>query len=381
MPSFTAGQLLDLRRAVRFAMAAEEGRKPRPISLSHVDARSFAYHVTRHRLSICLAPHLDSLGLPDAAATIIAADARAERFRALAQASVTVEAEKVLTDAGIRVLVIKGVALAVQTTGDLTGRGRGDIDLWVHPRDTTRAAEVLAGIGFVGYPGLTVSALGSPAWRYHLWVDYEAPLGRDGTPLDLHWWLTQPRSALPGFDHAWARREFVTISSRSVPTLSHGDALHHSCAHALKDGWRSLRSLIDIDRLARSASAGERERLTRLRAVRLGTAAAFDSTGSPYLRQWASTDPRELRRMRHIADSQRRAERWTEQEQWRASATWQWWRQQVVLARTGGDVARAVAGLVLPPATFAARENAADLTIGQGVTERARLALSRVRQR
>ena len=369
---------VDVKRAVRFAMALEQNAKPVPTSLRTVDPDDFAGLVVRQRLSISLEHHLAALDLPDAAATAIAANARIERLRSLAQAQATVEATQLLTDEGIRVLTIKGVALAMQTTGDLTSRGSGDIDLWVHPTDVTRAARLLARFGYRGYPGLTVSTIGSTAWRYHLWVDYEAPLGRNGAPLDLHWYLTQPRSALPAFDEAWSRREFVNLSSHTVATLGRADALHHSCAHALKDGWRSMRSLIDIDRLARMVPTTERERLIRSRAVRLGTAAALDTTGSPHLADWATTDAREIARVQRTAGSQQLMLHWTEPNQWSASATWQWWRQQMILARTGGDVVRSVAAFVIPPATFAGSAATDDLTMGQGIRQRARFALARV---
>ena len=139
-----------------------------------------------------------------------------------------------------------------------------------------------------------------------------------------------------------------------------------------------MRSLIDIDRLARMVPTTERERLIRSRAVRLGTAAALDTTGSPHLADWATTDAREIARVQRTAGSQQLMLHWTEPNQWSASATWQWWRQQMILARTGGDVVRSVAAFVIPPATFAGSAATDDLTMGQGIRQRARFALARV---
>ena len=72
---------------------------------------------------------------------------RSEAMAALALASLTREMAELFAKAGIPLLVIKGIPLALQTTGSMTARGRGDCDLFVAPsRWVRRCAAAISGI-------------------------------------------------------------------------------------------------------------------------------------------------------------------------------------------------------------------------------------------
>ncbi|NHA01554.1 hypothetical protein G5V59_21850 [Nocardioides sp. W3-2-3] len=67
--------------------------------------------------------------------------------------------------AGIDHLVLKGPALAVQTTGDPTARGSGDVDLLVAPTDVEPALDRLLTAGWTCRAGSTVDRA-SWSWRH-----------------------------------------------------------------------------------------------------------------------------------------------------------------------------------------------------------------------
>lgn len=121
-----------------------------------------------------------------------------------------------------------------------------------HPLDALASLSParLSGTAWTSWPSLT-RRFDSRLWRYARWVSCELPLSRGRFTIDLHWCLSSVRSAVPEFDDLWQRREQVKVSGRLLPTLGLADALDHSCVHSLKDQWRWIRSLVDVDRLAR----------------------------------------------------------------------------------------------------------------------------------
>ena len=105
--------------------------------------------IQRHRLESLLQsdPGVGNL-LPDLRGDLQRA-ARSEAMAALALASLTREMAVLCAEAGIPLLVLKGIPLALQTTGSLTARGRGDCDLFVDPSQVGEAIALLQAAGFV----------------------------------------------------------------------------------------------------------------------------------------------------------------------------------------------------------------------------------------
>lgn len=188
-------ELDQLHRAVRFAMAVESARSVTPADLSVVDAPRFAHAVERHRLEVCLAPHLEALNVPVQAVDVIRTRAVAARMSAMAVAAVSIEVSKLRSEVGLRALIFKGCALAAQSTGDFTVRGAGDIDVLVHTDDVEAAVRAFEGIGFRRGPYLVAKDFESRQWQYARWATCELTLSRGQRHIDLHWCLTNVRSA------------------------------------------------------------------------------------------------------------------------------------------------------------------------------------------
>jgi hypothetical protein len=210
--------------------------------------------IRRHRLECLLHgdPLVASL-LPDLAPALQAL-ARRETMAALALASLTREMASLFEQAAMPMLVIKGIPLAMQTTGSLTARGRGDLDLLVDPKQLPAAVALLESAGFSRCLGEFPRQLGSVWGRYSRWAGYEFSLVRQSPAglqwIDLHWAPSNVRAPLPSFALAWQESEQLDLNGQIVVTLSRLHAFQHACAHAAKDQWMCLRNLIDIDRLA-----------------------------------------------------------------------------------------------------------------------------------
>ena len=119
--------------------ATQAGSVPRPASealreqLAALPPAALFQGIQRHRLQSFLQgdPAVADL-LPNLRVDLQRA-ARREAMAALALASLTREMAVLFAEAGIHLLVIKGIPLALQTTGSLIARGRGDCDLFVDP--------------------------------------------------------------------------------------------------------------------------------------------------------------------------------------------------------------------------------------------------------
>lgn len=287
----------EVRRAVRAALVIESGAHPRAHPWAwqaHVPEADFVEAVARHRVAPLLADHLDPLGLPADVRRGLSALRDRERRGALAQIRLTAQVAGLLGD--VDHLFFKGVALAVRTTGDPAARGDGDVDVIVSPDRLGDAADALVAAGWTVRPTYT-SDQAAWAWRYQRWGAHEMAFDLDGHTVDLHWRLDPTYDGLPPFEDLWARREPLRVGPVHLDTLSAADAFTHTLRHAARDGWESLRSLVDVHRLARDpAVAGlhvDRVGSATLSAVEAAiglpaTAPAFDRTRAPLPRLLAA---------------------------------------------------------------------------------------------
>ena len=173
----------------------------------------------------------------------------------------------VLAAGNVRVLALKGVSLAAQTTGDFTSRGSGDIDLLVSPSDVALASRLLVDAGmtrWVEFCPSPESALFLVASR----LLQESVFYVNGREIDLHWRLDMSRTCMNwDFDDLWNRRAEVDVAGRMTPTLGLLDAAVFNSSHGAKDAWSKLGQVVDQVRLSRLIDAGE----IRRHAVDSGT--------------------------------------------------------------------------------------------------------------
>lgn len=367
-----------MRKALRHALRPD-GAPPAAAAWAGVDPEAVLSAVRRHRLAIALAPHAEGFGWPAETAALLRREARLQQLAALPLIATALEVWAALEAAGLRALLLKGPALAQQTTGQAWSRGEGDVDLLVAPADLPAAVAVLADLGFHSPPGLFPRELRSFWGRYARWASHELSLHRAGSPwLDLHWALNTVRTPLPGFEILWRAREEVILNGRAVPTLCRRHAFQHACLHAASDQWMDLRHLLDLARLASTIPPEEGNQLRRRKSVRLSCAAAHDATGSEALLR--CTDLRRLDCRRAIARA-----RWTQRRPPRATADGAWhpghWFHTVVhrasLSGSPIDWLRVIARFSLLPAAFNDPETGRDV----GLLEVLRARRRRLRER
>ena len=209
---------------------------------------------------------------------------RQERFAALSLAQFTCEIAAHCNRLGLPALVLKGIPLSLQTTGMVSARGRSaDLDLWVDPAQLQEAVALLQSLGFIRRWGECPLQMGGLRGRYCRWINYELSLQRHHQVIDLHWALSSSRGNLPSFPVAWHKRESIDLNGHRIYTLNRSDAFIYACAHAFKDQWRTLRDLIDIDRLAFQLPEETLRSLANSRSVKLSASVSHALTGSDSL--------------------------------------------------------------------------------------------------
>ena len=333
----TPAAVSQVRRAVRSALLVEDGRAPRWQWDDQVPVGDFLEAVARHRVAQPLSAAAEALALPGQVAGPIADSTRGDRLGAMTQVR-GIGAVSAALD-GIDHLFLKGAALAVQLTGDLTARGVGDVDVLVDVEDLEPALDRLRRAGWTVRPQ-HASDPGSWMWGYQRRVAHEVALEGPAGTVDLHWRLDPTYDALPSFGALWSRREQVQVGPVSVATMSRADAFAHALRHAARDGWGSLRSLVDIHRLARDRDAWP-ARPDRVARTSLTVTEA--TVGLPELvpsfRRVDAGLPRAL-------SAQRRTMRYT---RFPGDAALRYTAYCLAGSRSARDVGVALASLVLPP--------------------------------
>ncbi len=238
-------------RAVRAAFALESGEieavEP-PVDFAHIDPSMFGRAVKIHQVSPLLDEHAAALYMPSALADEMHQLARAETLKAMTLAQETVRAWSTLTQAGIPALVMKGVALSMQTTGRPTSRGDGDIDLLVAPEDVPQALEVLTD---AGWNRRMPRELSEDWWPWYSRVNRETPLPGLRSDVDLHWRVTHESQLMKPTHVLLERSDFIEIGGERVRVLNEDDRLFATCYAFQLDRFSSLRLSIDVARLVR----------------------------------------------------------------------------------------------------------------------------------
>ncbi|MEB3184186.1 MAG: nucleotidyltransferase family protein [Cyanobacteriota bacterium] len=334
----------------RFAPQSTPAEAPPPLP----ETSLLLQGAKRHRLAALIAAHAEGAGLPTPLLAQLGEEARREQLQALPLIALALEILPILQAAGVRVLVVKGPALAMQTIGRPLGRGGGDLDLLLAPQDLPAAVALLTKRGFESPAGLFPRDLTSFWGRYARWAGHELSLHRPGSPwLDLHWALGTLRTPLPRFESLWKERTEVLLNGRSLPTLGLRHAFLHACLHAASDQWMNLHHLLDVVHLAQQLPPDAQGGLRRWRFVRLSCAAAYDASGCTALLAFTDLERADCRWAVARAG-------WTQERPPRLGADGAWhpghWLAMVIhrasLSPSPLDWLRVVARFSLLPAAF-----------------------------
>ena len=140
--------------------------------------------------------------------------------RALMQIAEAVRVARLLSEAGIRSLMIKGPVLSVLAFGDPTLRHSVDIDLLVDPEMVSKADRLIIQAGYRRVsPNLELTST-----QYEVYRLLQCQFAYHSKPLDLvlelHWRLCSNSQLLPlEATTLWSRPQQVRVAGANVATL------------------------------------------------------------------------------------------------------------------------------------------------------------------
>jgi hypothetical protein len=215
-----------------------------------MDWEGFASKVEQHGISGVCSHALEAAIVPEVIRERLKLAGRSTVQHGLALVSTLLEVTAELNQGGIPCLAYKGPALSAQLFGDAALRSAVDVDLLISPNDVGEAIAILEKAGFVpirAYPASAMKQL----------VAFRAEYGmtRNGMLVELQW-RTAPCYFSTPFDFArsWERRVAIEAAGRTLDTLCAEDNLVTLCVHGSKHHWSSLKWILDIHILKRSAA-------------------------------------------------------------------------------------------------------------------------------
>lgn len=156
-----------------------------------------------------------------------------------------------LGKAGIRVVPLKGVALAQALYGDTAARVCADIDILVPPANVAQAIDLILASGYrTESSDPYVSKLVLRHGRH-----YDVVRESQGISflLEVHWILVQHSSKNgEAVDDIWAEARPQSFSGAAAFSLSPEWQFLYLAIHAADHEWRSLKWLVDIHEIASS---------------------------------------------------------------------------------------------------------------------------------
>lgn len=213
--------------------------------------------------------------VPSEVVQILEVAAKSDVLRSMQITSTANRAIELLDAAGVRALVYKGPALAVQTTSTWRGRGSADVDILIDPHTTTTAHDALLRAGLTRRDGLA-----EPPSRMLKYRDCERAYTGLPATIDLHWRVEATPSSLGiPFATLWSRRESLDVGGLRVPCPSRVDALLMTAVHGTKERWARGRWILDavrqVEQLepaawARAHQAADRAGCSRTLDIMLG---------------------------------------------------------------------------------------------------------------
>jgi hypothetical protein len=210
----------------------------------------FLYWCTRHKIKPQLYGALDAEAralLPDKVLKELKGYALQNTGQAMRLSAELARVMNDLAGQGIRVIALKGPALALWAYGDVNLRNAGDLDILVAPDEVDRVDRTLKKAGYHNTtPG--------DRYRDHLHrllakADYQSS-SSPPVYIELHSRLMIHPSLLPiSFDELYDQSTDIQITGSKIKTLSPEDLLLFLLVHGGEHAWFRVGWLCDIDRI------------------------------------------------------------------------------------------------------------------------------------
>jgi hypothetical protein len=230
----------------RWSITGGRGSDLRDLA-SKVDWPTFVRLVRRHRIQGLVVQALRNNGVTvPAESEDISRDALAIAGRNLRSAVECARLLERFSDAGLRLIFVKGLTLSALAYRDPYVKLSCDIDILVDPGRIDRAAAILGDFGFD--PVVPCVEPRSPdivdwhaRYKESTWYSREADLN-----LDLHTHLSDNAAVIPAVGLS-SRQQWVSLGrGHKLPTLANDDLFAYLCVHGAVSAWFRLKWIVDL---------------------------------------------------------------------------------------------------------------------------------------
>ena len=177
---------------------------------------------------------------------------RGNTRRVFGQIAEAARVTRVLAEAGIRAMIVKGPPLAALAFGDVSLRWSRDIDLLIDPAHVEEADRLITAAGYRRFaPNF---ALTRPQQQMFLKMRCEFAYYHEPSDviLELHWRLTSNRRLMPPDEGAvWGRAKSIRLGGAEFSTLPEDELFLYLCVHGATHVWFRLKWLADVAAMLR----------------------------------------------------------------------------------------------------------------------------------
>ena len=231
----------------RLELSVEQDRRARELLACPLRWGLFLEQARTHEILPLVSHHLQALGwlgVPEAAAVELQEAFRINRLRNALLAGELARLLSLLTDAGIPVVPLKGIALGAALYGDTALRVAFDIDLLVPRHAALRTRRLLLTEGYTSPLDEEFFVHYQLPWLNACSLD---PGKRVPCPVDLRWGLL-PHSSRDRevTEDLWAEARSTSILGAPSSSLSAEWEFLFLAVHAASHGWQMLKWLVDV---------------------------------------------------------------------------------------------------------------------------------------
>ena len=196
-----------------------------------------------------------TFGFTESAARLAAATIRAAALRGAEAEAMAWRVHRLLEEADVPALALKGVALASMTGRSPADRAGVDTDVLIRPADWPRANRALIAAGYRLSERAVAPRSRDSLTKLVTFSCNEAAYLGPGGAIDLHWRLGPGHDSRLSTQALLPRAQHVSVAGGSIPTLDPDATLAHVALHGAKDRWLSWRTVVDAHLLVTDGGA------------------------------------------------------------------------------------------------------------------------------
>ncbi|MGE6229115.1 nucleotidyltransferase family protein [Paenibacillus chitinolyticus] len=151
---------------------------------------------------------------------------------------------RLFEEAGLQILLMKGIYFSERYYGGFGVRGTTDIDLLIQPENLSAAAAIVETLGFERFDESDAS--------HHVVYTREGAAGRLPITVEIHWGLVEFRTADIDYDLFWSQ-SLPLQNYVHIRRMSDSDTFYSICLHGSQHRMNSIRYFLDVVHLLQNA--------------------------------------------------------------------------------------------------------------------------------